>query len=199
MKNIFKKSNYEKYYKDFIPYIKKDKNKQYISIILTLGVSIFFLIFAINPTITTIVKLKKDLKDSEFVEQALEKKIANMSSLFQQREKIKSDIPLILEAVPQNPEATILFAQMQSIADSSSVNLTNESTTDVPLDYSNASDSASFNFQVTASGPYENVYEFLSNLTNMQRAVSIESININNSTQGDGIDAAIIGTTFYKK
>lgn len=199
MRNIFKKSNYEKYYKDFIPYVKKDKNQQYISIILTLTVSIFFLLFAINPTVSTIVKLKKDLKDSEFVEQALEKKIANMSSLFQQRERIKEDIPLILEAVPMSPEATILFAQMQSVADSSSVTLSNENTVDIPLDSSNASDSASFNFQVTASGEYNNVYQFLSNLTDMQRAVSVESINISKSTQGGGISAAIVGTAFYKQ
>lgn len=199
MKNFFKKSNYEKYYKDFIPYVKKDKNKQYISIILTLGVSIFFLIFAINPTISTIVKLKKDLKDSEFVEKALTDKVNNMSSLFQQRERIKSDLPLILAAVPEKPDAPILFAQIQSIADASAVEITNKNTVGINLNSEIASGSSSFKFQVTAAGEYQNVFNFLSGLTDMQRAVSIESINISKSTSGVGIEAAIMGSAYYQK
>lgn len=196
---VLKKSNYEKYYKNFVPYVKKEKNQQYISIILTLGVSIFFLIFAINPTLSTIFRLKKDLKDSELVEKALDSKIKNMSSLFQQKQEIKDDIPLIIASVPDKPEAPILFAQIQSIANDSSVEISDENTNNVPLQGQIASESASINFQITAIGQYENVYTFLSNLSNMQRAIYIESISIDKSTKGEGIEASIFGKAFYRQ
>src|SRR3990172_232382 len=100
MKFPLKKSNYEKYYKDFIPYFKREKSQKYLTIILSVSAAIFFFIFAINPTLSTIAKLNKQISDSEMVEQKLSQKVNNLSSLSQEYEKIKPDLPVIMDTIP---------------------------------------------------------------------------------------------------
>lgn len=197
-KNLFNKSNYDKYYKDLVPYIKKDRNQQYIAIILTFGASIFFLIFAVRPTLTTIAKLQKDLADSKLVNEKLTQKVNNLSSLSLQEREIQEDIPLILQAVPVNPDAPNLIAQIQAIANSTSVILTNTTVSPIDLSQNEATSSAAFNFNTSVQGNYEQVNNFLKTLVNMQRVVSVNSISVVRSSDGSqSLQMDLNGTAYY--
>ena len=72
--NFFTKIKKEKYL-GFLPDLKKEKTQKYSSIIFSLVSLSFFGIFAINPTLSTIAKLKKELSDTKFVEEQLRKNI----------------------------------------------------------------------------------------------------------------------------
>jgi len=198
MKNFFKPSNYEKYYKDLVPYLKKEKNQKYLTIILTLSASIFFFLFAINPTVSTIVKLKKQITDAQFVEGKLSQKITNLSSLSQQYQEIQSDIPLILDAIPTTPEAPSLVGQIQTIAADSSVQIGDIDIGTVILNSKDSSESSSFTYTATGQGSFTDTQIFISNLTTMQRALSITSIQITRST-GDSVSFIIKGLAYFKK
>ncbi len=200
MKKIFKNIKYEKYYKDILPYLKKEKNKQYFTVILTLGASIFFALFAINPTLSTITKLRKEVEDSKFVEEKLSKKINSLSSLSQQYQIIQKDIPFILDAIPQQPEAPILVAQIQSIAQDSTVNLTKLEVSPINLTSQPATESSSFMFELTGKSSYENLQKFTSSLINMQRIVSVDSISITKTEEIDqNLQITIKGSAYFKK
>jgi HAMP domain-containing protein len=99
VKKVFKNLKYERYYKELLPYIKKEKNQQYFAVILTLGASIFFALFAINPTLSTISKLKKEVEDRKFAESMLTAKINSLSSLSTEYEIIERDLELVYDAV----------------------------------------------------------------------------------------------------
>lgn len=200
MKKIFKNLKYEKYYKDILPYLKKEKNKQYFTVILTLGASIFFALFAINPTLSTIIKLRKEVTDSKFVEEKLSKKINSLSSLSQQYQVIQKDIPYILDAIPQQPEAPILVAQIQSIAQDSTVELTKLEVSPINLTSQPATKSSSFIFELTGKSSYENLQKFISSLINMQRIVSVDSISITKTEEIDqNLQITIKGSAYFKK
>lgn len=201
MKKAFKGVRYERYYKDLLPYLKRQKNQQYFAAILTLGASIFFALFAINPTISTIVKLRKEVKDSKFVESKLSQKINSLSSLSSEYIKIKDDIPFILDAIPDQPEAPTLTAQIQSLAQSSNVKITDLQISSVDLTSQNiSSTSSSFTFTLTAISNYENLQKFISDLINMQRILSLESISIIKNAGGDqDLQLDLRGSAFYKK
>lgn len=200
MKKMFKGIKYEKYYKDILPYLKKQKSQQYFTVILTLGATIFFALFAINPTISTIVKLRREIDDSRFVEAKLSEKINNLSSLSTEYIKVQEDIPFILDAIPNQPEAPTLVAQIQSIAKDSSVEVKNLDVSSIGLTgESIATKSSSFQFQLTAVSTFENLQKFTSDLINMQRIVSVESVTIEKSESDDSLQLDLNGSAYFKK
>src|SRR5687767_10764921 len=83
---------------------RDEKTKNLSAIILTFLALSFFGLFAINPTISTIVQLKKEIADNQEVNQKLEEKITNLSTLQQKYNLLQNDIPFIFSAIPQNPQ-----------------------------------------------------------------------------------------------
>ncbi|MEK9208387.1 MAG: type 4a pilus biogenesis protein PilO, partial [Patescibacteria group bacterium] len=63
-----------------------------------------------------------------------------------------------------------------------------------------ATSSSSFRFEILASGEYPDLKQFINNLKNMQRVLSIDTISITKGTDlNSGIDLNIKGTAYYKK
>ena len=200
MKFLSKNKNYEKYYKDLVPYFKKEESQKYFYIILSIAASIFFLIFAINPTLSTISNLKRQISDAKFIEERLSTKINNLSSLSQEYQIIENDIPLVLDAVPEDPQAPTLVGQIKTLGEENSIKITNIDILPVSLTTNSTSKSADFSFSVIGSSDFINTQAFLNDLANMQRALSITSIQVNkNSKNEDQIDFVIKGSTYYKK
>jgi len=199
MKKLFKTSNYEKYYKDLVPVIKKENNQKYFLIILSLAASIFFFIFAINPTLSTIAKLKKQITDATFVEQQLSQKINNISQLSQEYQLIQPDLPLIFDAVPKEPQVPTLVGQIQSLGSQSSVQLTNIEVLPVNLTSSVSTVSSSLSFNISGISSFENMQNFIDNLIVSQRVISVSSIQASKSEEGENFDFIIKGSAYYKK
>ena len=200
MKKIFKNIKYEKYYKDILPYLRKEKNQQYLTVILTLGATIFFALFAINPTISTIVKLRREINDSRFVEKKLSEKINNLSILSTQYQSIQEDLPFVFDAIPKMPEAPTLVAQIQSIAQESSVEISKLDVSSINLISEDASTSSSFAFEIIGQGDYDNLQKFTSDLISMQRILSVNSISITKDTETDqNLEINIKGSAYFKK
>lgn len=201
MKKNFKNIKYERYYKDILPYLKIRKNQQYFAIILTLGASIFFALFAINPTLSTIAGLRREIEDSKFVELRLSQKINSLSSLSTEYIDIQDDIPFILDAIPDQPEVPTLIGQIQSVARSSNVVVSNLEVSKIGLTNQNfATRSSSFTFELTGLSSYDNLQRFISNLINMQRVVSIESISITKTAElNDNLQLNLKGSAYFKK
>lgn len=198
-KRFFKPSNFEKYYKDLVPLMKKEDNQKYFLIILSLSASIFFFLFAINPTLSTIAKLKKQITDATLVEAQLSEKINNLSLLSQEYQTIQQDLPIILDAVPREPQVPTLVGQIQSLGSESSVQIGNIEVMPVNLTSSNATSSASVFFTITANSSFENMQIFIDNLINMQRVISINAIQTTKSTEDESYDFIIKGGAYYKK
>lgn len=200
MKKIFKNIKYDRYYKEILPYLKKEKNQQYFAVILTLGASIFFALFAINPTLSTIAHLRREVLDSKSVEKKLSDKINNLSSLSQEYQDIQKDIPYILDAIPNRPESLILTAQIQSIAQSSAITISNMEISPMSLDVLESTSSSSLIFNLSAEGSYENIEKFVLSLIDMQRIVSVDTISVSKADiANDKVDLNIKGSSYFKK
>ncbi len=199
MKKLFKTSNFDKYYKDLVPAIKKENNQKYFLIILSISASIFFFIFAINPTLSTIAKLKKQITDARFVEQQLSQKINNISQLSQEYQLLQEDLPLIFDAVPKDPQVPTLVGQIQSIGGDSLVQITNIEVSPVNLSSSSSTSSSSFSFNISGISRFENIQTFVDNLINSQRVISISSIQASKGEDSENFDFIIKGWAYYKK
>lgn len=196
---ITKNENIEKYSKIVMPYLKNTQNQKYLTLFLTIGASIFFILFAINPTISTIAKLKKEIADSKLIEQKMSEKINNLSKLNSAYPQIQNDIVYITDAVPQKPDAPSLVGQVQKMAQESGVSIGNIVISPINLTSQNPNNS-SFKFTITVGGQFNDFSRFLEYLVNMQRALTIDSVIINRA-QSDSheVIATIKGSAYFKK
>lgn len=199
--NIFRSIKNNKYLELF-PDFRKEKAQRSASLFLSLIALSFLGLFAINPTLSTIAKLKKELADNRFVDQKLQEKINNLSVLQQKYNLIQADVPVVLASVPQGPEVPLLLGQMQSIAKNSNITFDSLQSFQVEAVSSSTNQNkySSFSFSASLQGSYNDVIKFLSSFVNMQRVISIDTLSINKKgDQAGTLQVDILGKAYFKK
>lgn len=182
----------------FLSNLKGERTQKFTTIVLTVIALAIFGIFAINPTISTIAMLRKELDDNTLVDNKLTEKINNLSTLQKKYNGMQKDLPLILSAVPKGAEVPLLAAQIQSIAKETNVSIENFQSFQVevgntpsPRKYS------SFSFTVSAVGTYNDLYNFLKTLSNMQRVVSLDLLSLTKKTAVNQVDLSVKGEAYF--
>lgn len=197
-KNVFKNLSQNKYF-EFVDF-KAERTQKFITLVLTLIALSFFGIFAINPTLSTIAKLRKEIEDSSFVDQKLEQKINSLTSLQQKYTLLQDDLPIIFSAIPRSPEIPLLVAQVQAAGRNSNVIVDSVQTFQVELEKPKIEKKFStFAFSLSADGSYENLLKFLTTLTNMQRVVSVDIISITRKTGDTNLQLTFRGKAYFDK
>ena len=143
--------------------------------------------------------MQREITDNRIVDEKLNQKIYNLTQLSDQYGEIEEDIPYVLDAVPQKPEAPTLVAQIQSLASNNSVDIVNIKISPINLTNQVSTKSSSFNYELSSAGNYENINRFMSDLVNMQRVLTVESILISAEGENHFVQATIKGSAFYKK
>ncbi len=131
-KDIFANLKKSKYY-NLIPILKEKKIQTFYSLVLTLIAISICIYFAINPTVSTIVQLTKQLEDSKLIEQKLSEKISNLQTLQQKYNLIQQDLPLLYEALPETPKVPPFQGQILAIAQRTTATLSQLQTSEVEL------------------------------------------------------------------
>lgn len=188
-------------YLELFPNLKQEKTQKFTSVILTFLALSFFGIFAINPTISTIARLRRELADNTYTEAQLAQKINNLSSLGREYQQITDDIPYVLNAVPSDPQISLLAAQIQSLARSAGVNLEGLQTFQVEVitPITSNKNYSSFTFSLVAEGSYDSVLTLIEDIATMQRVVSLDTIAINRKADQSGtIQLSLKGTAYFK-
>lgn len=183
------------------PYLRQKNTQAFTMIVFTLVSLSLFGVFAINPTLSTIANLQKQLEDSKFVDESLSKKITNLSVLQQKYNQLGKDIPIALAALPKNPSVPMLMSQIHLIALNTNVSIVSlqshqvelSKTIDGPDKYS------SYSYSLSVKGAHDNITKFISQLTSFERIVTIDSLSISK----EGADSTLLlnmkGEVYFKK
>jgi Tfp pilus assembly protein PilO len=206
IKDIIKASGKEEYskYLAFMPDLKQERTKKFTTIVLTLVASIILGLFAVNPTLSTIANLQKQIDDNMFVNQKLQQKISNLSALQQKYTNVQNDLPVITDAIPTSAQMPLLVAQIQTIAKDTNLKLDSFQTFEVNLSKEKITNKnySSFDFGLSAGGTYQQITDFLDNLVNFQRIITITNISISKpngiNNNSDTLQLNIKGTAFFK-
>jgi Tfp pilus assembly protein PilO len=207
IKDIIKASGKEEYskYLAFMPDLKQERTKKFTTIVLTLVASMILGLFAVNPTLSTIANLQKQIDDNMFVDQKLQQKINNLSTLQQKYANVQNDLPVITDAIPASAQMPLLVAEIQTIAKDANLKLNSFQTFEVNLSKEKTTNKnySSFDFGLSAEGTYQQITDFLDNLVNFQRIITITNISISksnsvNNTSGT-LQLNIKGTAFFKE
>jgi len=201
LNSLLKKVNKEKYekYLEYVPDFKEAKTQKFTTIVFTLIAFIILLIFAINPTLSTIAKLHKQVEDAKTFNEKLDQKVNSLSILQTKYNNLQSDLPVIYSAVPKKAEATLLMGQIQSLINQANLSLVSLQVLDVVT--SETDDFSSYTFDVSARGEYENMLSFLENITSMQRIIALSNVTIKRQTENnnDILQINIRGSALFKK
>ncbi|MBI2025748.1 MAG: type 4a pilus biogenesis protein PilO [Candidatus Levybacteria bacterium] len=196
---LFKKVNREKYskYLELIPDFKKEKAQKFTTLVLSLVAIIVLALFAINPTLSTIANLQKQLEDAKFVTGRLEQKINNLSVLQTKYNSIQPDLPIVYEAVPKSTEATKITGQLQTLTEEVSMKIVSIQVSEIEA--SKKGGFFYYTFSITASGNLENALDFLEKVANMQRVIDVSDISINIAAFDKSLQFNLQGKVFYKE
>lgn len=186
-----------------LPYLTTERSQKFFGIVLTLCALSFFGFFAVRPTVSTILKLQKEISDNQFVFDQLDTKIKNLTELRKQYFSLQGDLPMIMNTITAQPDASVLFAQIQSVAQTSNITIKKLQNFEVEVlrnDKSTDKNYFSYSFSIAGTGSFENISRFVSTLTNMERVVNIDVFSVNNISDqsGNSLGFDIQGTAFFK-
>lgn len=192
----------QKKYFPTLPYLTPERSQKFFGIVLTLCALSFFGFFAIKPTASTILRLKKELSDNLLVFNQLETKIKNLTELRKLYFNLQNDLPAINSAITIQPDAHLLFAQIQSIARQSNININKLQNSEVEVlgnENSAGKNYYSYSFSIAGISSFENIFKFISMLTGMERIIDIDTFSIDNEVGQNGESGFNIqGTAFFK-
>jgi Tfp pilus assembly protein PilO len=204
-KNYFENLSLAKYraYLKLLPPTKRENTKAITMLIFTFTALSILGIFAINPTLSTIIELQKQYEDSQFVHDQLTTKMNNLSSLQQQYNTLSDDLTLVYDAMPQYPSVPTLIGQLSALAQASNVEIKGIRISPVILSDVKEKQSikthSSFSFTLQAEGEYENMMSFANALTNFNRLVTIETISMTKNQVNNNMLLIIEGREYFKK
>ena len=204
-KNYLENLSLNKYreYLKLLPNMKQENTKAITMLIFTFVALAFLGIFAINPTITTIIQLDKQLDESQFVYEQLTTKINNLSSLQEQYATLTPALSVLYNAIPETAQVPTAIGQVQQLAATNNITIISLTTSPVsisdPKQPEGVKTHASFTFSLEATGTYANMIAFTSQLTTIDRIVTIESLSFFKDAQRDQLILGITGREYYKK
>ena len=182
--------------------LKNKRTIQFTYLVLTVIALTFFGLFAINPTLTTIAKLERELDDNQFVDDQLQRKIQNLSSLQTSYAGISNDLPMIESSIPKNPQAPILIAQVQSVAKTNNVTLLSTQVFPVELNENAKTDKnqSAFSFIILGEGSNSSISDFVDRMSKMQRVISLDQITLTKrADSSDLLQISLRGSAYFKK
>ena len=183
-KQILHRFSKDMYLERVFPYIQQEKARSFFTLAVTLLAISFFGIFAISPTLVTITNLQKQLSDDQIVDQQLQTKISNLSTLEQKYAQMQDDLPNIYAALPQTPQPVLLFAELQSIAKDNTVRITNMQTATPVAPLKNIPQKAnSYDVDLDTEGTPSDSFNFLHALATLDRIVTIDNMTFSTTSQ----------------
>ncbi len=190
-----------KYY-NLLSNLSGTRTQKLISIAFTLIALCLFGLFAINPTLSTIAKLRKEISDNEIANQKLGEKISALNSLQQAYSRLEDALPDVLGSIPTSPLVPLFIGQIQAVAKNTNIQISQLQSSQVDLfkDGEVSQKYLAYAFSFTGDGTYEDITKFIENIINMQRIVGIETSTINNVENNNrSLRINFQGVTYYKK
>lgn len=105
-----------RYYTYLEPVFKTPKSKAYTMLVFSLFAIAFFGIFAIRPTVITILKLQNDIKQAKEIDTKLSEKIDSLRRAEETLIALEPKEPLIAQAFPPNPYVALLLRTIETKA-----------------------------------------------------------------------------------
>ena len=186
---------------EYIKVIKEspDKKRSYIFFGFSILVSIVLILFAIRPTVTTITRINKEIKEKERVNSLLEKKINTLNELDKQYAPNKETFDNLEMIFPAGENFSLLLANMELMTTRNGNKLSSISFNGYKgKDYDIITKALKpYTMTLSARGKEENILNFLQELEDLPMYPVIESFSYSTETAEDGTRAFTVSLRIY--
>ncbi len=194
---------YSRYFTYVKPLTRLPIIKTYGSTIFTLIITIIFILYAIKPTVETILVLQKKLAEETSVLEKINQKVTDLSKARQNFEKLDPNIKSKIEAAI--PETIQLRSVTQTLEQTALRNQASVSALQIqPLSVEtnaaselNTVSEIAFTFNV--EGEYQKLISVLQDLKSSDRLISIDNMSLSKLSEGPGLIMSISGKAYYLK
>jgi Tfp pilus assembly protein PilO len=194
-------SRYSRYSKRLLPLLKRERVRAYGMLILSLFTASFFGVFAIRPTVTTIIRLKREISDKQSVETALSKKITALSSLDQVYRRIEEDLVVVETVLPSQPQINTLTSLLERIAAENKLGILSIQFQPVELIPSSSNEKifhiTPISFTATFVGSYPDLISGLANFGSTDRLLTVETVEMGKHREGEEVVLSLHGRGYY--
>jgi len=192
-------------------YNEKASLRAFLEIILTLSTTTIFALFALKPTILTIISLTNEIKQKKETVVQLDQKIRDLALASNVKAQNQSKLDDIDVAVNTVPKPHVLAKQMLGLSAKDSVELVAASVGEVVIinNSSNVTtlsdakplpgDPIGMQFYINLKGTYPDLVTFIRDLEDLRVIAKVDSLTITStkSDTGNVIGVAISGRTPY--
>ena len=180
--------------------------KLYLELFLTLFAISFFSIFAIRPTIATIIVLNQQIKSQQDTSKKLEEKINNLKTASKTRQQFEQDKVLINQAIPQGESPALAMRQIETLAAKDGISIVSSSVASskekTPDDPNKKGQNFSTTFlSASVIGTPEKTFSFLDNLGKLRWPVLWQTISLSGKPAGAAstIEVTLTGRMPFEK
>lgn len=199
---------YQRYYTYLEPVVADPLIRGYFSLVASILLVAFFLVFALSPTVNTILSLQKKITDQNATIIALDKKIANLILAHENYSQVENLIPVLEAALPNQPTPQTAISQIMLTATPSgitvsgmqfqNVTLLGNLTAPVPAESSDAPPGLSvLPFSLSTNGPEDSLRLYLQKLENTLRYIRFQKLSFVSSADSAKITVDANGLTYY--
>ncbi len=195
---------YSRYFTYIRPITKNKYIRTYSSLIFSLIAIIIFTLYALKPTIQTILSLNKSIDEQTQTLKQIKSKINNLTVGRSNFENLDSSTKQkIAELVPNNPSIPSLINQLNISATIAEATLSGIQFETIELD-NNAkplnknAELKEITFTVTAQGEYAQLVAFLEELKRINRIIDFNHITFNKPQDG-ALFLSINAKAYYLK
>lgn len=195
-------SRYRQYYMYIEPVISDPVVRGYFSFVATLLLVSFLIIFALSPTMNVILGLRKQISDQKQTINALDTKVALLVQAQESYNKIQAYLPLLDQALPENPAPQTVITDVHKVASSAGVILTAFQiqsapvSKDLPLtDNPVGVPVLKMTFSVT--GSIQQVRQFFALIEQQVRYIRIDRFTLIPNKENSGFSADAIGVAYF--
>lgn len=193
---------YSRYFTYIKPFLKNPIVKSYGTTIFTIVVMIIFIVYAIKPTVETILVLQKKLANSNEVLQKITQKTNNLSKAQQNYTNLNENTKIKIEtAIPDSVTLRSIIQTLEQTAKKYEAStsalqiqpLTLETQTSAKKNLSE------IGFTFNVEGDYQKLILLLQDLKASDRLISIDNVSLSKPSEGKAILMSLSGKAFYLK
>lgn len=194
---------YHRYFTDLSRFYQKKQVRVYTEIVLTLLTIIFFLVFAIRPTLITVAGLIKEIKEKRVIAEKLDQKINDLSLAQKEYQRIQKDLYLLDEALPLDSRLTVLVRQLEALARKDGAEILSLQFEKTKLKSENAvkpaqaDEAYAINFSIGVTGDYFQLKSFLYSLAQLRRITLTDSFLLQAKGKDEKLFLTLNGKASY--
>lgn len=196
-------AQYTRYYTYIKPIIQNKMVRSYAPYIFSLITVGLLILFAIRPTISTILNLQQEINNSQQVLDTLNQKAKNLSLGQKNYRDLDSQMKArIIQAVPLSADVTTLIKHLETAtppqASTSAIQIQPVTLYDTQTVLTDHPILAEVDFTYNVLGDYPQIVTTLSNLSRLPRLITITNMTISQQDEGPAT-LSVTGKGYYLK